>query len=193
MGVVYRLPAVGAEIALPVQRTRRCEPVPPVELDAPDLSSLGAILCVRSSSSDQSTAERCGDGIVAVPELREAPRFTGRREPFPSPERRDDAHRRDSRGVPRKPAPRVRSAADSVTHFDSCEELKQPPSHLRIHDVNRKLELHPRLAAVFGKRCALDCDAVHAFEPVYREFAKRHPGFERNDPLPQPPPLPRLE
>jgi hypothetical protein len=71
--------------------------------------------------------------------------------------------------------------------WSPCDELaRRRPLRIEPDDVNRKLRLHPDLAAAFGKSCARNCADVSAFEATYRAFAKQHPGFDANEP---PPPL----
>jgi hypothetical protein len=78
--------------------------------------------------------------------------------------------------------PEVRPTSEA---WSQCDELSRP-HHFRLQpdQINRKLSLHPGLAAAFGKRCARDCDDVHAFEATYRAYAKEHPGFDANEPSP---------
>jgi hypothetical protein len=291
VGAFYRVAASGAEILLPLQRITRCMPFTPAELDTPDLSALGATLCIRVEEG-RAVAERCAEPseLRVLPEARPAPalaplaatwglhQLVGRATPF-AWARHEGAIARlelaahdssaetptfivytdgSSEPWPELGAEGASFPADFVTYGAEVTELAPyasvdaalgpdgigaaprnerfhstsrslrilttptggpPPEcdtssplscdplppitedpcegrrrrwHLRLDQINRKLSLHPRLAAAFGKACARDCADVHAFEAIYREFAQRHPRFEANDPLRMPPALPPM-
>lgn len=50
--------------------------------------------------------------------------------------------------------------------------------------ANRMLAFHPGLAAAAGTRCVRDCDGLRTFREALKRYARAHPGFNSNEPLP---------